>query len=249
LLLLRALKLACGSGRTVVVLQNQEDIDTLRASGVAEPSNIVLIRGSGVAVAGVPCMPEPPGPPRVILAARMIREKGIAEFVAAAAHLRSEGVKAEFLLAGAPDTGNPHSLTDEEIRTYTAAGEVVHLGHVDDVPKVFGSCHIVCLPTYYNEGVPKALIEAAAAGRPIVTTDQPGCRDIVVHGVNGLLVPARDVLALVRALRELIDDAGLRARLGRAGRERAAREFDVSLVQAQTLSIYSKLAGAGCASS
>lgn len=247
-LLLWALGAACGRRGTLVILQNIDDIQTLVGAGVIASDAAVLIRGSGVDVTAISLQPEPQGRVRIVLAARMLREKGIREFVTCARLLREQGVNAEFLLAGDPDPSNPGSLSTAELEHIAASGVVTYLGHVRDVPALFATCHVVCLPTYYGEGVPKVLIEAAASGRAIVTTDIPGCRDIVQGGVNGLLVPVREVPALAAALRQVIDDPVLRRRFGTAGRERALREFDFSIVLAQTLKTYARLLGPPCES-
>jgi glycosyltransferase involved in cell wall biosynthesis len=248
-LMLWALRAACARQGTLVILQNVEDIQTLVESGVIASDAAVLIRGSGVDVRAIALQPEAPGCVRVVLAARMLREKGIGEFVSAAHLLRQQGVTAEFLLAGDPDPSNPGSFSTAELGRFAASGVVRYLGHVQDVPALFSTCHVVCLPTYYGEGVPKVLIEAAASGRAIVTTDTPGCRDIVKAGVNGLLVPVREVQALADALRQVIDNPGLRRRFGVAGRERALVEFDFSIVLKQTLKTYERLLGPPCESS
>ena len=157
-LMLWALRAACGRGGTLVILQNIEDLQTLVKSGVIAQDAAVLIRGSGVNVRAIPLQPEPRGCVRIVLAARMLREKGVQEFVAAARLLREQGVTADFLLAGDPDPSNPGSLSAADLERFAASGVVTYLGHVRDVPALFSTCHVVCLPTYYGEGVPKVLI-------------------------------------------------------------------------------------------
>ena len=129
----------------------------------------------------------------------------------------------------------------EQLNDWAKSGVVQYLGFVQDISSLFSSCHIICLPSYYREGLSKALIEAAACGRAIVTTDRPGCRDVVQDGVNGFLVPARDVPSLAIALKKLIDNPGLRQQFGAAGRKLAVSEFDLSIVVEQTLGVYEKL--------
>jgi glycosyltransferase involved in cell wall biosynthesis len=147
------------------------------------------------------------------------------------------------VLVGEPDVGNPGSYTSAELEALAQSGLVEWWGFRGDMETVFAECHVVCLPTYYGEGVPKVLIEAAAAGRAIVTTDTPGCRDIVQDGYNGLLVPPRDVQRLTSALRDLLADPVRRREMGENGHERARREFDVSTVVDQTMDVYAELAG------
>jgi len=136
---------------------------------------------------------------RVLLAARLLWDKGIAEYVEAARRLRSEGHTVDFLLAGDPDPGNPAAVPEAAVRQWSAEGIVTWLGHVDDMPSLLRSVQVVVLPSY-REGLPKGLIEAAACGLPLVTTDVPGCREVVTDGVDGLLVPVKDANALAAAI-------------------------------------------------
>lgn len=235
------LRLACGGRNTAVIVQNRENLDTLAESAVVTSDRAWLIRGAGVDTRQIDVEVEPDAPVRVVLASRMLKEKGVAEFVAAATELSASRTDVEFLLAGEPDSASPGSIPIEQLRRWHQDGVVRYLGFEKDVIGLFASSHIVCLPTYYGEGVPKVLIEAAACGRPIVTTDQPGCRDIVRNGINGLLVPSPDVKALVTALGRLIEDSGLRRRFGDAGREIAEAEFDFGIVLTQTMQVYRTL--------
>lgn len=243
------LRMACRWSGASVILQNKEDLQALVNAGVVRDEATVLIRGSGVAVAAIERRPEPDGPVRVVLASRMLREKGIEEFVEASRQIRDRRPGVEFLLAGDPDPSNPGSITKAQLTSWDASGVVRYLGFVDNITDLFLSSNVVCLPTYYGEGVPKVLIEAAACGRPIVTTDRPGCRDIVKEGVNGILVPPRDPMMLAQALARLIDNPELRALYGNAGRVRAEQEFDLSIIVGQTLDLYRRLLSRPCASS
>jgi glycosyltransferase involved in cell wall biosynthesis len=238
---MRMYKLAYRRGRSRVIVQNAEDRDYFIARRVFAAGDVRLIRGSGVNTAEFRPGAEPPPPVVVVLASRMLREKGISDFVAAAGVLKSRGVAARFALVGDPDPGNPHSHTREELQQWAAEGTVEWWGFRSDMQQVFAQSHVVCLPTFYGEGVPKVLIEACACARPIVTTDMPGCRDIVRHGHNGLLVPARNVTALAGALEQLIGDAELRRVMGQRGRALAEQEFDLTAVIEQTLAIYREL--------
>ena len=170
----------------------------------------------------------------------MLRDKGVAEFAEAIAQLRAAGVVVQGLLAGAIDPDNPASFAEPELRALEAKCGVRWLGHCDDMPRLFSSAHIVCLPSY-REGLPKALIEAAAAGRALVTTDVPGCRQVVADGVNGLLVPAREVGPLVAAIGRLVADPQLRAAMATAARRRAEQEFGIQQVIARTLDVYEQI--------
>ena len=224
------------------ILQNHADFDRLDAIPALRGRNR-LIAGSGVDLEVYRALPEPEGPVTVLMASRLIRKKGVADFVEAARRLRAEGLGTRFLLAGEPDPGNPSTITREELETWHAEGAVEWLGRREDIPALLAGSHIACLPSYYGEGVPKTLIEAAAAGRPAVTTSMPGCADIIRDGKNGLLIPPRDVGALTAALRRLIEDAALRQRLGTRGREIVAAEFSLQRVIDETLSLYDELSG------
>ncbi|MDP2830250.1 MAG: glycosyltransferase family 4 protein [Sulfuricellaceae bacterium] len=226
-----------GQGRAIV--QNPEDAAMLADCGVAA-SRIRLIRGAGVDTAWFTPAPEPPGIPLVVLPARMLRDKGVVEFVAAARRLREQGVSARFALVGAPDPANPASVSAAELHAWAAAGAVECWGQREDMREVYAACHVVCLPSY-REGLPKALLEAAACGRPIVATDAPGCREIVRDGDNGLLVPVRDAAALAIALRRLLEDGELRRCMGARGRELAVAAFSVEQVVSETLALYREL--------
>lgn len=223
--------------RGVTIVQNPDDVTWLKAIGV-RAEGIRLIRGSGVDVKEFVPSPEPSGPPVVVLASRLLWDKGIGEFVAAAGSLRMDGVMARFVLVGEPDPANPASISHSQLHAWVAEGAVEWEGRRDDMPSVFANCHVVCLPTFYGEGVPKVLLEAAASGRAIVATDAPGCREIVKNGENGLLVPPRDAKALAEALRTLIEDPDLRRRMGRRGREITEAEFSLDRVIAETLAVY-----------
>ena len=234
-------KLAYAKRRTRVIIQNIEDRQYFVSRRIFSEEDVRLIRGSGVDIARFTPQPEPAEPCTALLASRMLREKGIEDFVAAAAVLKGRGTPARFVLVGDPDRGNPQSHSREELAAWRDRGIVEWWGFRADMSEVFRGAHIVCLPTYYGEGVPKVLIEAAACGRPIVTTDTPGCRDIVRHGQNGLLVKPRDVAGLADALERLIADANLRRVMGSQARRIVETEFSVDRVTRQTLDIYREL--------
>jgi glycosyltransferase involved in cell wall biosynthesis len=226
-----------------LIVQNPDDQALLTRRGIVEPSRSVLIRGSGVDLARFTPAPEPEGVPLVVLPARMLRDKGVEEFVAAARMLKQAGVNARFALVGDPDPENPAAISPAQLAAWREEGAVEYWGWRDDMAAVFRQAHLVCLPSY-REGLPKALIEAAACERALVTCDVPGCREVVSDGDNGLLVPARDSAALARALRRLIEDAGLRRALARRSRERAVAEFSLERVIADTLALYRALLAA-----
>lgn len=213
-----------------VIFQNPTDRSLLLSRDVIAPEATILVPGSGVDLQAYRAQPETDGEPIVVMAARLLKDKGVAEFVEAARLLRQRGVRARFLLAGEPDSGNPQSVTADELRAWQAAGDVELLGFRSDIAGLFCAAHIVVLPSYYGEGLPKVLIEAAACGRAVVTTDSPGCRDAIEPDITGLLVPARDVGALARAIHLLIDDVSLRRRMGQAGRQLAERRYSIERI-------------------
>jgi glycosyltransferase involved in cell wall biosynthesis len=229
--------------RSRTIFQNTDDRDTFVRRRLVEPRRTVLIRGSGVDCTVFSYAPEPAGPPLVLLPARLLGDKGVREFAAAAAAVRAVRPAVRFALAGAPDPANPSAISADELAAWQRAGTVECWGHRTDMPAVLRAAHVVVLPSY-REGLPKVLLEAAATGRPVVTTDVPGCREVVRHGENGLLVPPRDHRALAAAILELVDDAALRRRQGEAGRRIARREFAVQRVVAEHLELYAALGGA-----
>jgi len=171
----------------------------------------------------------------------MLKSKGVGEFAAAAIKLKRTGSAAKFVLAGEPDPGNPATVTREQLIAWQRDGAIAWIGFCDDMPALLARSHIVCLPSSYGEGVPLALLEAAAAGKPIVASDIAGCREVVRHGDNGLLVPPRDGDALAAALGRLIGDGKLRRRFGERSREIAVQEFGAEQAIADTLAIYRQL--------
>jgi len=223
-----------------VVVQNPDDEQLVARLGVPA-DRLERVPGSGVDLSLFPSCPEPAdGLPVVVLPARLLIDKGVNEFVEAVRLLRARGVALRAVLAGAPDPLNRASISGATIEGWVRDGVVEHLGWVQDMPALFASSHIVCLPSY-REGLPKALLEAAAAARPIVTTDVPGCRSVVRDGDNGVLVPARDAAALAHALQRLIESRELRVRMGQRGRERAEREWASPVVVEQMLKFHARV--------
>lgn len=225
-----------------VIFENADDLESLVGGGIVRRSEAVLIRGAGVDIDAIRPAPKPERAPVTVLVARMLWDKGVGDFVEAARRLKAGGSVARFLLVGAPDPDNPSVVPETTLRAWTSEGVVEWLGHQDDVAAILEGADIACLPSY-REGLPKSLLEAMAAGLPIVTTDVPGCREAVRHGHNGLLVPVRNPAALADALQQLIDGRGLRNKLGNAGRHRAEKEFASSVIVAKTLAVYRSLAG------
>jgi len=203
----------------------------------------VVVRGSGVDLKRFQPRPEPPGPVAVAMVSRMLWDKGVRELVEAVGRLRARGVALRLELVGAPDPENPGSIPGDRLAEWNRSGAAEWSGPSEDVPGVWAQAHIAVLPSYYGEGVPKSLLEAAACGRPIVAADVPGAREIVRHGENGLLVPPRDVPALAGALERLAADPNLRRQMGERGRQIAAAEFGEDIVVEKTLHVYRELLG------
>ncbi|MFL9879108.1 glycosyltransferase family 4 protein [Herbaspirillum rhizosphaerae] len=222
-----------------VVFENQDDLNDAISTDRVRQSDAVLIRGAGINLDAFPVKEEPTGKVTVVLTARMLWDKGVGEYVAAARLLLQRQTQARFLLVGAPDIGNPAAISLQQLEDWEREKVIEWLGHRQDIPEILSNSHIVCLPSY-REGLPKSLLEALAAGRPVVTTDVPGCREVVRHEENGLLVPPKEVLLLAEALARLIDDADLRRKQGRKGRQRAEQEFSSQEVIGATLDLYGR---------
>ena len=239
------LKLSLSGKQSRLILQNSDDCTAFVQSGLVVPGQLRLIQGSGINTDQF----KPAVLPRrdadvfrVLFAARLLWDKGIREYVEAAKQLKSMGLSIEFQLAGAPDTGNPASVPDHLVQSWQAEGLIRVLGHVEDMVSCLHQADLAVLPSY-REGIPKSLLEAAACGLPIVTTDVPGCRDAIEDGVTGLLVPCRDVVALAAAIRYMFEHPVERAQMGAAGRERVLRQFDEKIVLGRTLDVYRELVG------
>lgn len=240
-ILVRLFQFIFNKENSQLILQNSDDIELLVSKARLSGKNLVLIPGSGYEPEKFSATNIMTGTPIAILASRMIWDKGVGEFVQAAKSLKAEGLKARFVLAGTPDHENPSSITRKQLEKWNEDGDVEWWGHRPDMPEVLAQARVVCLPTYYGEGVPKILIEAMASARPIITTDMPGCRDMIRLNKNGLLVPPRDSVALTLALKRLLLDPSLCKRLGEQGRKIAEAEYTVARVIEDTIAIYIKL--------
>lgn len=227
---------------TGVIFQNPDDLESFVSQGLVAEERCHVIKGSGVDLSSFQPAPEPEGTPNILLAGRLLWNKGVGEFVEASRILAQEGKSARFVLVGNTDSSNPMSVSEEQINEWEQEGLVEWWGFQEDMPAVFAQMHIVSSPSYYREGVPKVLIEAAACERPIVTTDMPGCREIVRDGVNGVLVPPEDSVALASALSDLLENPERRREMGARGREIVREEFSVEQVVSETMSVYEEVA-------
>ena len=238
------MRLALNGNSSRLILQNPDDVILIERARVVNPEILRLIPGSGV-----DCQRFKPirgnyekvrNPLRVLLSARLLWDKGLAEYVAAARQLHLDGLKINFYLAGDSDAGNPASVDELTVRGWVEEGVLEWLGHVDDMPSLFQSVDIVVLPSY-REGLPKSLIEAGACGVCLVTTDVPGCREVVTNMVDGLLIPVKDSSKLASAIARLYMDDALRIRLGEAARDKCLKQFDDRIIINKTIAVYKEL--------
>ncbi|MBI3558181.1 MAG: glycosyltransferase family 4 protein [Deltaproteobacteria bacterium] len=224
-----------------VIFQNFEDLAVFQTHNLIVPERTVLIRGSGVDLSRFsPRARRDKSREVVLLVARLLAEKGIQEFVEAARLLRQRGSKAVFQIAGDRDPGNPSSISEPQLALWKAEGIVEFLGHVEGIEALIAEATLVVLPSY-REGLPRTLLEAAAMGKPIVTTDVPGCREVVQDGQNGYLVPLKDVKAFANAIAKVLENPQLGQQMGERGRKKVVAEFDEKQVIAATLGVYKSL--------
>ncbi|MBT8446788.1 MAG: glycosyltransferase family 4 protein [Gammaproteobacteria bacterium] len=242
-----ALGRALTAPRAWTLVQNPDDAALIRDQWPGAEQRLSLIRGSGVDVNAFRPVPRASTQaPVVMLVARMLRDKGVVEFVDAARTLRAEGVKARFVLVGDSDNDNPAAIDRQLLQKWQSDNLVEWWGQRVDMPEVYAQADLVCLPSY-REGLPKVLLEAAASGLPLVAADVPGSREIAIHEQTGLLVPARDSTGLAAAIKRLIADVPLRRQLGEGARRLVEQAFSIETINTQTLSLYQRvLAGARC---
>lgn len=226
--------------RVRVVFQNPDDLQAFSDENMIVPDRTVLIRSSGVNLQRFcprPGSPEVPPAPIVLFASRLINEKGVAVLVEAARILKRRCVNVTVQIAGEPDKGNPSYISEATLEEWRREGAVDLLGHVDVIEDLIAMAAMVVLPSY-REGIPHILLEAAAMGIPIVATDVPGCREVVDHNVNGLLVPPKDPVALADAIEKLLSNHELCQKMGAAGRLKMQLEFDDQIVAQRTIEVY-----------
>jgi len=233
-------RLALGHRNSRIVFQNGNDRDVLHDLGAVRDAQVIMIRGSGVNLSDYAAVAEPAPPVVALMVARLLRDKGVLEFVEAARILRREQVDVRMRLVGGIDPGNPASVTQADVDAWQQEGIIEALGERRDIAALYAASHIAVLPSY-REGLPRSLIEAAACGRAVVTTDVPGCRDDIEPDQTGLLVPSHDAVALAAAIGRLARDSALRQQMGQAGRVLAEREFDIDDVCRKHLDIYRTL--------
>jgi len=234
------LRLALSRIECRVVTQNRIDRDQLIEQGIVRQSQATIIPGVGVDTENFTPSAEGVDVPIVVLASRMVFDKGVREFVEAAQLLKAQGMAVRCVLVGRIDERSPTNVPEEQLCEWQTQGIVEWWGHRDDMPQVLSSAQVVVLPSYY-EGFPKVLLEACACGRPVVATNVSGCAEIVRDGENGFLIPIKDPTALANAIKELLQNPSLRDRMGKRGREIAVREFSAEGMARETIKVYREL--------
>lgn len=229
---------------STTLVQNPDDRRALENAGI-DPARIALIPGSGVDTDALQPMPEPDGPVTIGFAGRLLTEKGIRALVAAHRILRNRNVQVNLLIAGDPDPANPASVSLDEAKGWNTEPGIEWLGHIEDISSLWKRSHIAVLPSH-REGLPKSLLEAAASGRPMIATDAPGCREIVIDRQTGLLVPIEDPTALADAIATLVASRELRQQYGAAARKLVVDRMSAQSIGAQTIALYEKALSKRC---
>ena len=236
-----AYKIAMRHRKQKVIFQNPEDRNYLQENCRTIQKDSIIIPGSGVDLIKFTKTPIPTNPPVILFASRLLADKGVWEFVEAAQILKNTNL--QFKLVGKTDSASPSSLADKDIAIISNETNVTVCGSREDMPAVIKQATIVVLPSYYGEGIPKILLEAAAAGRPIITTNHPGCRDAIVPGKTGLLVPPRNAQAIANAIRALTSNPEAMNAMSENARALAERYFGIDAVVYKHLEIYDELTG------
>lgn len=234
-------KTALSNKNVFVIFQNKDDKKVITELCKLLEEQTKLIPGSGVNLNEYHFLPEPAGVPVLIMASRLLKDKGVPEFINAARILKQKGIVAEFLLAGDIDPENPTSVTTAELDEWKKEEIVKILGFRSDIAALFSKSNIVIFPSSYREGLPKVLVEAAACGRAVITTDAPGCRDAIIPDKTGLLVPVKNAVAVADAAEHLINNQERRKEFGKAGREFAEQVFNIEKIVEEHLKIYKKV--------
>jgi glycosyltransferase involved in cell wall biosynthesis len=222
-----------------VVFENSTDQQFFLDQGLLTKSKTRIIMGMGVDVKRFVQAPEPDGVPVILYPGRILWEKGIGVLIEAAQILHQD-TEMRLVLAGKPDPGNPSSIPDVQLDSWIRSGVLEWWGWQEDMSKIYPQCNVVVLPSF-AEGIPTVLLEASACGRAVVTTNVPGCRDVVQPGITGLLVPVNNAQALVEALHNLISHASLRQQMGTAGRKMIEEKFSADLINNQTIQLYQEM--------
>ena len=239
LLLNPLLKMVFKDKKAQIIFQNPDDMDLMIRKNFIRSRNAHLVISSGVDLEKFsPAPPPESDEPLVLMPTRLVYEKGIHIFVEAARTLKAKGIKARFEIAGGETHHNPGAISKKEMEDMTTDGSVKWLGRVEDMPALLTRADIIVYPSYYGEGVPRVLLEAAATGRPIITTDHVGCREAVNDSISGILTPIKDTQATAAAIEALLNDKEKRLEMGRESHKKAEKEFDVKRIVSLTLDVY-----------
>ncbi len=236
----RLYRFALGHRNACAIFQNPDDLGLFSREGLVDPRITLMIKGCGVDMQHYTPQPEPAGPVTVMFPARILGDKGVHEFVEATRILKARGTDARFVLVGRTDPDNPTDVGEDGIRAWEREGLVQWQGFSRDMAATLSQAHVVCMPSY-REGLPRVLIEAIACGRPVVTADVPGCREVVRDGENGFLVPVRNGPATAEAIDQLIANPALRRHMGERARAIAEDEFSVTHFVALSLEAYRRV--------
>ena len=240
LLVTKLYRIALNSSNTKVIFQNDNDKSIFLKHKIIKPIQAIIIRGSGVDLQKYNYIPEPRGEKVIMFLARLLKDKGLVEFCDAAMLLKKSGFVGRFVLVGDVDLHNPNSITVEQLNKYIQSGYVEHWGYSKNVAEVISKSNVMVLPSY-REGLPKSLIEAAACGRAVITTNVPGCRDAIIPDVSGLLIPVQSARAIANAIITLCKDDIKRVEMGIQGRALAEACFDVNDVVETHLKLYKEM--------
>lgn len=225
---------------TTWIFENQQDLDFFLAFSNIHPGRTFLVQSVGVDVEKFFPTPEPIGIPAVGYVGRMLKDKGVENLVDAIREINTSGVKVHLHLVGDIDRGNPSVIDTKILRDWDEECFITWHGWLDDTRKVYQICNLIVVPTNYGEGVPTVLLEAGASGRAVIATDISGCREVITHNKNGLLIEPKNPQALVSAINLLISDDRLRTRLAEANRDTIIKQFGNQIINAETIHIYNK---------
>ncbi len=228
-----------------IIFQNQDDQQILLQAKALHKAQSVIIRGSGVDLDQYRFTQEPANTPLVvIMAARLLKDKGVIEYIEAAKIVKERGLQVRFMLAGSLDPGNPSSIKQRQLNEWIQQGDIEFIGYQDNIADLFPRVNLVILPSY-REGLPRVLAEAAACGRAVVTTDVAGCRGAIIPNKTGFLVKPRDAISLANAIHTLLIDTKLRHAMGLNGRKFAEQTFNITQIVAQHLNVYADIRNHG----
>ena len=223
------------------IFQNQDDLDLLVRNKFVNKNCSIIIRGSGVDMSYYKYVPEDNSTNNVILASRLLWDKGIGEFINACKIIMKNNIdNVRFIIVGAVDNQNPSSIKEIDLLKWQKDNIIEWWGYKNNINEVYSDCNIVCLPSY-REGLPKSLIEAAACGRAIITTDVPGCREIVLDGYNGILIPKKNTKQLAIAIQKLLNEPATRNKMGRNGVKHVRDNFTIENIVTQYITLYNSM--------